>query len=176
MKRILVLLTLLAAVAAPALADRDMTGSWAEIQAPAIANPGDTVVFKLFVFNGSPDLEWTREVIIYFPENFDVLDGWYDDLGQDWAFDFSIDGFHGNIAVFTDADGGFGEIYDGTGGEFYAQVYLHENVDCGPIHIDWKQWGDGYGSDPHWIRGELPYVLCVIPTQESSWSTVKSLY
>lgn len=136
--RILLTILIIAVMAMPALAERDMTGSYVEIIGPDVANPGDTVTFEFNVCNGSPDAEWTTEVRFTFAETINVLDGWYDDGGLGWVFDFSTSGDFDETAHFLD--------------------------------------GDEYGDHPHWIGGDLPFVLCVTPVEESTFSSVKSLY
>lgn len=165
-----------ALLAMPALAEPDMTGSYAEMLAPAKANPGDTPTYEFYVHNGSPDFEWTTEARFVFPETFHITEGWFDDGGAGWSFDFSISGDFDNIAHFLDADGGYGEIINGTGGHFYVTLYITPNSGCGPYLVQWIQYGDGWGSPPHWIGGDLYHVLCASPNDENTFSSVKSLY
>jgi len=173
MKKLMLIFGLLA-LAMPALAD--MSGGDFQILSPNIIFPGQTDDFAIEVCNNSPDGEWTNEVRIYVPQNWDILDGWYDDQGQGWDFNFSIGGDYNEIGIFLDADGDRGEIEDGQCGIFYVRVYLHENVDCVPVAIRGKQIGDGVGAPPHLVEEYMSYLLCVIPVEESNWSTVKSLY
>ena len=175
MKRLLFALAALTLLAAPALA-QDMNGSYVTLVGPSSADPGDTVTFEFYVYNGSPDAEWTTEVRFRFPETFNVLDGTYDDGGAGWSFDFSTSGDYDEYAHFIDGDGGYGEIVDGTGGTFYVTVFINPNTECGPYNLHWKQYGDEWGDPPHWIGGDLPFVMCPVATEAHTLSGVKSLY
>ncbi len=160
----------------PALAERDMSGSHAEIIGPDIANPGDTVTFEFNVCNDSPDGEATKEVRFIFPQTINVLDGWFDDGGAGWNFDFYTSGDYDETAHFMDGDGGDGEIQSGECGTFFVTAFINPNTDCGPISIRWKQYGDEVGDHPHWIDGYLTFVLCLTPVDDSTFSSVKALY
>ena len=173
MKKLLMLLALSLTLGAPAMAE--MAGDFT-ILAPEIIFPGETKTFEFYTCNDSPDGEWATEVQVRFPDNWNVIAGWYDDLGQGWDFDFMIDGEFGQYGRFLDADGERGEIQDGQCGYFYITVSLHLNVDCIPVQLRAKQYGDGWGAEPHYFADYLGYLLCVIPVEEGSWSTVKSLY
>ncbi len=172
----LLTISLIVLMAVPALAERDMSGSYAEIIGPDVANPGDTVTFEFNVCNGSPDAEWTTEVRFTFPETFHITDGWFDDGGAGWSFDFSTSGDYDETAHFLDGDDGYGEIQGGQCGTFYVTLDISPNTNCGPLNIHWKQYGDEWGDNPHWIGGDLPYVLCVTPVEDNNFSSVKSLY
>jgi len=178
MRKLFVVLAMLA-IALPAVADRDMTGGYVTLVSPdpAIFLPGNTYICEFYVYNGSPDVEWTVEVWFLFPCCFMVQSGWYDDLGQGWNFTFNVFGDCQNGALFYDNDGGWGEIYDGTGGYFYVEVYVGTDCECGSDVIHWYQEGDIYGSDPHYVEGDIDIQICdQTATQESSWSTIKALY
>lgn len=176
MKTLLLTLSGLLLLAAPALAD--MTGSTGNIIGPGTALPGDTVTFIFEIANGSPDGEATSSVHFRFPETFTVLDGWYDDGGLGWEFDWAAYGDYGERIIFFDAgnDPTVGEIAPGTGGLFYVSVLVSSNTECGIYSFRWKQYGDKIGGYPHWMDGLLPYDICGIATEDATWSSVKSLY
>ena len=174
MKRLLLALALVALFTAPALADRSMAGGYCNLIGPTTANPGDLVTFEFYVWNGSTDTEWTADVIFTFPECFEVTGGYYDDGGAGWSFVFN--GIGTNVGAFNDGDGGYGEIYGSEGGTFYVEVLLGTDCECGPVTIHWFQQGDIWGSDPHFVEGDLPFTICGTPTEDATWSSVKSLY
>ncbi len=175
----LILFVAIVAIALPAVAERSMTGGYALLTSPdpAVFIPGTTVTCEFFVYNGSVDVEWTAEVWFLFPCCFNVLSGWYDDLGQGWTFFFDVFGDCQNGALFYDGDGGWGEIYDDTSGYFYVEVYVGEDCECGPDVIHWYQQGDIYGDEPHFVEGFIDIEICdQTGAEESSWSTLKALY
>lgn len=176
MKRMLIAIALVALAVSPALADRDMTGGTCEIVAPETANPGDTVTFEFLVCNNSPDYEWTAAVYFTFPTCMTVIGGSYDPTsagGGTLTFDFT---YNTNTAFFDDGDAGYGEIYDGDCGTFYVDVEIGAECECGPVLIHWEQIGDVYGAEPHFVEGDVSFTLCETPTDDATWSAVKSLY
>lgn len=174
MKRLVMLVALMALMAGPVMADRSMTGCTVDLIAPTTANPGETVTFEFYACNHSPDNEWTSNVIFTFPECFEVLGGSYNDGGIGALFNFVNDPIW--TAAFMDGDGGWGEIYQDYCCTFYVEVLITTACECGPVTIGWTQEGDVFGAEPHTVSGELPFVLCGTPVQDSSWSCVKSLY
>jgi hypothetical protein len=171
MKKSLLMFLILSVMAIPAAAN--MSGCWAEVRAPYTANPGDTVVFEIYYENQSPDGEGTNSVVAIFPETYTILQSWYDDLGQGWDYSFSASGDFGSIAHF---DATTPQMMPGTGGHFFLEVFIRPNNPCGPFTIRWKQYGDRTGTPDHWISGLIEYDLCGVPTQDSNWSSIKSLY
>ena len=171
MRKILLTISALLLLAAPALANMD--GCWGEIVGPAYAEPGDTVTFVFNIQNGSADGEMTNVVVIRFPEIIHISEGWFDDLGQGWSFDFETGGEFSDYGYFSSE---VGQIAPGTGGLFYLTVYISPNMDCETFDIRWKQYGDRTGEPDHWIGEYLSYNLCETPTETSSWSLVKSIY
>ena len=91
MIRALLLLSLVALLATPALANI-ADGSWVEIRAPYTASPGEEAIYEFYVYNGSPDGESASMVSFRFPEPMIIEDGWFDDLGQGWDFVFETAG------------------------------------------------------------------------------------
>ncbi|MBN2170405.1 MAG: hypothetical protein JW819_03670 [Candidatus Krumholzibacteriota bacterium] len=173
-------LAVLAAVAAPAgapaLAGRSMAGSSVDLIAPDVADPGDQVTFAFYVFNGSPDSEWTTDVVITFPGGFTVLDGSYDDGEASGAWSFAFLGAGTSVAHWADDDEGYGEIADGEGGAFSVAVRIGDDCGCGAVVIHWLQQGDIWGQNPHYIEGDLAFRLCGGTPEDGTWSRVKSLY
>ena len=175
MNRLLIALIALGLSAGIASA-QDMAGCYVNLLGPLAADPGETITFTFYAYNGSADGEGTSEVQFRFPDTFNVLDGTYDDGGAGWLFDFSVSGDYDQYAHFIDADGGEGEIQPGNGGYFYVTVYVSSNTECGPYNLHWKQYGDEVGEPQHWIGGDLPFVVCPVATESKAFSNVKSLY
>jgi hypothetical protein len=175
MKKALILFPLLLLAGMPAQAN--LTGCFAEILSPHLAFPGMDVTFSFYVYNGSPFGEATSEVQFRFPEAFQVRDGWYSDGGLGWHFDKAILGtYDTHIIRFADADGGSGEIGPGTGGTFFVAIHINENADCDEYLLQDIQYGDRGDGLQDLAANDLPFVLCYVPTETSTWSTVKSLY
>lgn len=173
MKKVLSTLAILALFSAPVFA-QSMAGGYVNLISPTAVNPGDTgVEFEFYVFNGSVDTEWTSDVIFTFPSCFTVTSGYYDDGGLGWVFIFSA---AGNVANFNDGDGGYGEIYDGDGGYFYVTVDVGGGCPVGPATVHWFQQGDIWGSNPHFIEGDVTFTIGGTATDDTTFSSVKALY
>ena len=175
MRKMILVLALVAIAAAPALADRDMTGGTCDVLSPAFLVPEAVNVVEFLITNNSPDAEWTTDVIFTFAECFEVTGGWYTDNGSftGAVFNFS---FAGSVATFLDGDAGYGEIY-GAGDTclFYVEVIPH--CECGDYLVHWFQQGDIYGAEPHFVEGDVTVIVCdVTATQNSTWTSLKSLY
>jgi len=164
------------AATAATVAGRSMDGGGVELVAPDAARPGDETTFTFRVFNGSPDSEWTTDVVITFPDGFTVLDGSYDDSGASGAWSFAFLGAGTRVAHWADDDGGYGEIAEGESGLFSAGVRIGGGCDCGAVFIHWYQQGDIWGGTPHFIEGDLPFRLCGETQAGGTWSRVKSLF
>jgi hypothetical protein len=173
MRKSLLLLAALSLLALPAKASID--GSYVDLLGPGTAYPLDTVTFHFYAWNGSADGEWIAEVGFRFHDLFVVQSGWYDDLGQGWSFESEIFGTYAERIRFYN-DPPVGVIEPGTGGYFYVEVWIEGNADCGEYDIEWKLVGDQSGDIPHWLNGYHEFILCNVPVDESSWSTIKALY
>jgi hypothetical protein len=182
MKYPLMVLALIALLSGPALAQRNIDGSYVELldRDPLDFVPGDSYVCDFYVYNGSADVEWIMEVSFLFPDCFQVNSGWYvPDSGASgpWSFQFDTFGSPNNGALFYDANGGYGEIYAGEGGHFYVEVLCGGECECGEETIQWFLQGDGYGSDPHDLTDFIDITVCDNTSmQQSNWSSIKSLY
>lgn len=175
MKKLFLTLALLALVAAPAMADRDMTGGTCEVLSPSFLVPEAVNVIEFIVVNNSPDAEWTAEVVFTFPECIEITGGWYDGTPANPTADFDFS-FAGTVASFVDGDLGYGEIYAlGDYCLFYVEVIPH--CACGDYLVHWSQLGDIYGAEPHFIEGDVTVTVCDdVATQNSNWTSLKSLY
>lgn len=175
MKTLLLALATLV-LAAPWAYAQDMTDSYVTLESPTAVVAGATgVEFTFYVYNGSPDFEWTYEVVFTFPSCFTVVEdsGSYLDGGLGWNFVFSAEG---HVARFTDGDGGYGEIYDGDGGYFMLRVDVGEDCPSGQSVLHWLQQGDMYGGTPHFVEGTLDFAIAGTATETRTWSSVRSLY
>ncbi len=183
MKKLLLILTLFAITASPALADRSIDGSYVDLLSPSfpyVFTPGQPFTSEFYIFNASTDTEWISEIWLTFPACFTVTNGWWSpDAGASspFGFGFDVTGSSDNEAYFWDLDGSWGEIYGGEGGRFYVEVMVGTGCECGPAEIDWYLQGDVYGSDPHQMTGYLNTHICEqTDTDQSDWSTIKALY
>jgi hypothetical protein len=176
MKVLLLLAASLLLASAPALAN--MNGGTVTIIGPGMVLPGTEVTFIFEVANGSSDGEATSAVHFRFPETFRVLKAWYDDRGQGWSLAMAPYGIYTERVIFYDVDNepGVGEILPGQSGTFYIRVAISSNTECGIYDFDWKQYGDNTGKHPHYLVGDMPYDVCGIAVEVTSFSSVKSLY
>lgn len=173
MKKLLSTLAILALFAAPVFA-QSMAGGYVNLISPTTVNPGDTgVMFTFYVYNGSPDTEWTAAVTFTFPTCFTVTAGSYNDGGLGWVFNFAA---AGNVGTFSDGDAGYGEIYDGDGGYFYVTVDVGAGCPAGPATVHWRQDGDIWGADPHFIEGDVTFTIGGTAAETTTLSSVKALY
>jgi hypothetical protein len=174
------ILLLLAAslLLASAAARADMTGGTVTLIGPGMALPGTEVTFIFEVTNGSSDGEASSAVHFRFPETFRVLEGWYDDRGQGWSLAMAPYGDYTERVIFYDPDDepSSGEILPGQSGDFYVRVAISSNTECNVYEFDWKQYGDNTGKHPHYVIGTLPYDICGVAVESSSFSSVKRLY
>ncbi|MBM4118485.1 hypothetical protein FJ251_12265 [bacterium] len=177
MRSLLLVLTLSLLLAA-SQASANMAGGTTQLLGPGTAMPGDEVTFIFEVRNGSSDGEATSAVQFRFPETFRVLEGWFDDRGQNWDFAVAPYGLFTERIIFYDIDNDFaqGEILPGQVGNFYVRVAINPNADCGIYDFHWKQFGDNQGKHLHYVLGTLPYDICGIATETTSFSSIKSLY
>jgi len=175
MKRLFLTLALVAFIAAPAMADRDLSGSTCEVLSPSFLVPGAVNVIEFLVVNNSPDTEWIADVIFTFPECFEIVGGWYDGSMSNPAASFNFS-FAGTVASFMDGDGGYGEIY-GLGDTCLFYVEVIPTCACGDYLIHWFLMGDIYGAEPHSVEGDVTIAVCDdVAAQDSSWTSLKSLY
>lgn len=177
MKSLLLVFTL-SLLLASSPASANMAGGTVQLIGPGMALPGDEVTFIFEVRNGSSDGEATSAVHFRFPETFHVLDGWVDDRGQGWNLAMAPYGLYTERIIFYDIDNDFahGEILPGQVGTFYVRVLVTNNTDCGIYDFSWKQFGDNQGKHQHYVLGTLPYDICGIATETTSFSSIKSLY
>ena len=174
MRKMILVLALVAIAAAPALADRSMVGGTCTVLSPAFLVPETVNVIEFAVLNGSTDTEWTSWVDFTFHDCFEITGGWFDATGISGPGNFGFS-WTGQVATFMDADGGYGEMYGGDTVLFYVEVIPH--CECGDYLVHWFQQGDIWGADPHFVEGDVTVTVCdVTATQDSSWTSLKSLY
>ncbi|MCP4549925.1 MAG: hypothetical protein GY835_26000 [bacterium] len=175
MKKLFLILALVAICATPALADRSMAGGTCVLNSPTTVTPGSTVTFEFDIFNGSADAEWTADVVFTFPACCEVVSGYYDDsMHAGGLCAFTFEGAGTNVASFLDGDEGYGEIY----GNDHVYFYVEVTVNCtdGIELIHWFQQGDIYGDEPHFVEGDVEFTVGTTAADISTFSNVKSLY
>lgn len=152
-------------------------GSTVSIVAPGEICGGLRYLFSFHVYNGSPDEEWLDEVEVAFPAGF-VIDAAtaavVEGFSGPWAFEFST-GADGNVALWRDADGEYGEIWSGDSGTFSVEVEVPADLLEGPI-LSWRLSGDGWADPPHDLTGVDGVGLCSTATVAVTWGLVKTLY
>ncbi len=131
---------------------RNMTGSYAWTE-PSAVYPESTLNLDLFVYNGSPDMEWISSFDMQLPAGV-VLNSASDMTGGG-AGDLVYSGGTGDGAFceWTDPDGGWGQIYDGETGHAILNLTFASMGD--QVVIPYTIYGDIYGSDPHQVSGEI---------------------
>ena len=99
-------------------------------------------------------------------------------VGPGWDYVATPYGEYSERVIFQDLDDNpdVGEMQGGEMGLFYVRVHVSSNTECDVYELVWKQYGDDYGVPPHWIHGDLNFVLCVTSADESTFSSVKALY
>jgi len=169
MKNLLVIAAILI-IAIPAAA-REIDGAYVSLVSPTEVAPGGSYTFMFWVQNDSSDAEWIANVHITFPADF-VLDaasmGFTELAPGRPSFDmYVVD----NVACWDDNDGGYGEIYSTEG----TNLWIDGTVGpAGRYTIFWEIWGDEWGSEPHYVSGEID--LSVSAVDEASWSSIKAMF
>ncbi len=170
MKQLLIVVCVLA-FAIPAMAGRSIEGSYVELVSPLDPMPNTTYTFTFYVWNNSFDTEWVSDTWLTFPDGY-VLNAAtmaYDDPNPGlFVWTMMVDG---QTAQWNDGDEGYGELYDQVGTNVYIDVTTPTEI-TGDIH--WELFGDIYGADPHYVDGSI--MLGFTPVEESTWSSIKSLY
>lgn len=173
----LCVLSLLAAPAAPVLA-LSVEGSAVTLTQPGDVCGGIRYIFRFQVFNGSPDEEWLDEIEIAFPPGYGIdpaSASIEEGFSGPWAFEFRVEGADGNIAIWRDADGEYGEIWSGDSGVFTVEVDVPAGILEGP-QLSWRLSGDDWADPPHDVTGNTAAGLCSTATAVMTWSSLKSLY
>ncbi|MDP6418030.1 MAG: hypothetical protein QGG80_01025 [Candidatus Krumholzibacteria bacterium] len=164
---------------ASALADRSIEDSSVELLEPHPARlaPGETATFSFLVLNGSQDEEWIREVRFRFEAGMTITAMAWNESQASFPWEFSSSGTGDTEAIFSDSNGGYGEIMGGEGGEFLVEVRADAGLSVGPSQILWTLEGDGFGNAPHQASGELTFSIAPEPDSEaSSWSEIKAAW
>jgi len=145
---------------------RSMSGSsaWTD---PSGVYPGSTLDLDLSVFNGSGDDEWIAQFDMDLPAGV-VLNSAGDITGGSGG-DLVYTGGTGDGAacVWSDPDGGWGQIYPNETGHAVVNLTFADMGD--QVIIPYTIHGDVYGSDPHDVSGEIvidtlgPNVTVIAP-------------
>ncbi len=177
MRKLLTLLALTALLATPALADRNIDGSYVTVT--PVDSENGVVELCFYAFNNSTDIEWITDVTITLPTCMVILDEPPATATSDGSFNVEpvFTGYGTNVGNWHGVDDfNFGFIFGQSGGTFCFTAQI--DCDCeADYQIHWELQGDLFGDPPHFVEGDLPYdVLCGTPTEDSSWGTVKALY
>ena len=116
---------------------------------------GGANVYVTTIYNASPDVEWLDQITITFPAGWtitamqgDAEDSCYDTIG------FSASGIGTNQGVFTDDNGGYGEIWGGCSWNAVFTVTVPGGTTSSQI-VNWALSGDEEGGTPHDISGNF---------------------
>lgn len=174
MKKVLMAFALIVLMAVPAMAV-EIDGAYVTVD-PTSAENG-SVELCFFVQNDSSDAEWIGRFTYTLPTCMVITDAGYfvDPDGSFYATPiFTGVGTNvGNWEGWTASAYGFMGSTDN--GYFYSTV----SIDCACMMytIGWELEGDQWGSPPHIVNGVLDFeVTCTTPTEESTFSKVKSLF
>ena len=154
--------------------DRSVAGS-TFTPSPGSYNPGATETFTLTLYNNSSDSEWISEVTLDFDTGVNVISS--TNLTGGSAGDLETNSATGDGArlVWSDPNGGWGEVY---GGESATCLVTLEFVGglMGNLEIPFSIQGDIYGSDPHYIEGDMllegptgPGITIIAPNGGELW-------
>jgi len=135
-----------------AVDDRNMTGSYAWTEPDAVY-PGTTLDLDLYVHNGSPDVEWISSFEMDLPAGVALNSAGSMGGGSGAALVYTGATGNGALCVWSDPDGGWGNIYDGETG--HAVVNLTFTSMGSEVVVPYTIFGDIYGSDPHQVSGEI---------------------
>ena len=179
MRKLLTLLVLTVLLATPALADRDISGSYVTVD-PVEAETG-IVELCFYAWNNSSTFEWITDVTITLPTCMTILADPPATATPEEGFNFNAEpiftGYGTNVGNWHGEDDyGYGFLFGLMGGYFCMTVQI--DCECDIIYnIHWELQGDGYGDEPHFVEGDLDFtVLCSTPTEDGTWSDVKALY
>ena len=170
--RNLLIVVLVLALAASAGA-RSIEGSYVTLLSPGSISPGETYMFEFEVYNASTDTEWLTEILITFPDGYIINEGSmaFDEIAAGRpSFDMFVP--DGPTAIWSDNDGGYGEIY----GNEYCYVRVEATVanQLYGIPIYWCLKGDIWGDPPHEVCG--CFEIEVSPVEEQSWTNIKAMF
>ncbi|MCF7920244.1 MAG: T9SS type A sorting domain-containing protein [Candidatus Cloacimonetes bacterium] len=137
---------------------RNISGSFISCDA-SVFYPGNEAVWNFTVYNNSSDSEWIKDIWLYFPLGVTVISA--DDASGGSGGDLQWDGMTGDGVTVNwhgETANGWGVLHDGETATWSVNVTLSENF-TGDIQVGWQIWGDGLGSAPHIVSGELNFDL-----------------
>ena len=176
MKRMLLVLSMLAVIATPTLA-REIDG--ATVTLDPMNLPLGQVELCFHVTNDSQDAEWIGYFSFLLPPCMTIVDG--TDYFVDPDGTFYVDpiftaysGQHGAWEGWTTS--GYGFMGSSDNGYFYVTV--DNQCECGTTQlIHWELQGDDWGDPPHFVEGDLEvFIECETATESSTFSILKALY
>ncbi len=118
-------------------------------------SPGETIEFDFTAYNSSSDGEWITEIDIDFPEGFYVEDA--TDFTGGSGGDLEYLGDQGNgvtVVWFGQTINGWGVLHNDEFAICSVEVSVAPDFSGNAI-LGWVMTGDGYGSDPHSVSGEM---------------------
>ena len=141
---------------------QSLSGSTVSIT-PAYFLPGQTYVFDLEVYNGSPDQEYVYTVTSFLPPAFIIHSLGYtgscappppysDGCGFTMPDHRNFDNFTGECRWWSTGD--LGDLYNGWRGHFLITATVPSTFTWAAT-VSWVVEGDGYGDPPHVLSGSL---------------------
>ncbi len=176
MKKLMLVVSMVALIATPALA-REIDGATVTLDPASL--PLGPVELEFHVTNDSQDAEWIGYFSFLLPPCMTIVDGtdyYVDPDASFWADPIftAYNGQHGAWEGWTSSQYGFlGSTDDG-----YFYVTVDNQCDCGTYQlIHWELQGDLWGSDPHFVEGDIEvFIECETATETSTFTTLKALY
>jgi hypothetical protein len=137
-------------------ARRSITGSIVSIDHLAYV-PGEEYEYSLGILNGSTGFEFLAGVSLALPPGVSLVTG--TDFVGEAGFDLAYDGLDSLVPEvrWIDPDGGFGAVPGA--GTALATVHLVFDASLtGPLDLNWVLSGDGFGSSPHEVSGQISLI------------------
>jgi hypothetical protein len=154
--------------------DRSVAGSTLT-PSPGNYTPGTTETFTLTLYNASTDTEWISEVTLDFDLGVNVVSSTNFVGGSDGDLVTNNATGDGALLVWSDPDGGWGQVHGGESVSCQVTLDISPNV-MGDLEIPFSIQGDIYGSDPHYIEGNMllvgptgPSITIIAPNGGELW-------
>ena len=168
--RMAILVAALVLLGATGASAQSLAGSYVDPVSPAEICPDQDFTFTFYVWNASIDTEWISFVDITFPAGMVVDPASSGYSNPAWVFGFQM---LGQTAQWYDNDGGYGEIYDMEGGEFWVDANTGDL--SGGTTFDWHLGGDIWGAPPHDVYGSFDIPVGSTAAEATTWGAVKAL-
>jgi hypothetical protein len=135
---------------------RSIAGSTLSIDHLAYV-PGEEYEYSLGILHGSTGFEFLAGVSLDLPPGVSLVTG--TDFVGEAGFDLAYDGLDSVVPEvrWVDPDGGFGAVPGA--GTATATVRLAFDAGLtGPLDLGWTLSGDGFGSSPHMVSGQVSLI------------------